>query len=52
MASRFADVTEAAAALIIKDKDSKSTQKATSVAWNAFKSWCDARGLKFDEHSI
>ena len=50
--SRFPELSDEAARLIIIEKDAKATQKATQVAWNAFKSWCDVRQLKIDAEKI
>ena len=50
--SRFPELSDEATRLIIIEKDAKATQKATQVAWNAFKSWCDVRQLKIDAEKI
>ena len=50
--ARFAEITEATAALIIADKNAKSTQKSTNGAWTTLKNWCSARGKVFDEMEI
>ena len=47
--SRFTTASEADIEQLVREKDAKLTAKATEQSWRVFQSYCNEKGILFDE---